>query len=119
MIEDLQIGNRNAVHDVLLLRDPDQAAEWKPIKQRHQIFRRHVNAAVRLRTPQSGFITETVDVNVAAVGIDIAATIEAWFQTFQPQDAMHNRSRSMALPGKPGDAPAAKDRSDGLAGADL
>ena len=49
---------------------PDERAGGEFVKQWHQVAGGNVNAAAGCRTPERGFIADSVDVNVAGVGID-------------------------------------------------
>ena len=78
-----------------------------------------MDATMRGGTAQCRFIRESMDVNVAGVGIHVAAAIEARLQTFQPQDAMGDGQTRCALPSQADGFAVAKHGADGMARANL
>src|SRR5438094_10066531 len=89
------------------------------IEQRNQILRRQMDAAARNRAPQSSFIAKAVNVDVATECIHRAAAVPAQLESFQPQDAMDNRTRGQPLPGQPDRLAVPKDGADRLTAADF
>src|SRR5437867_11576808 len=96
------------------LSNPDQRPNGQKIIKRNQIPSRHMDAAVRGGTAQSGFVAIAMDVDIAIEGVHIPAAVRARLQAFQPKDAMHNRSIRQPLPGQTDWFATAKDRADGM-----
>ena len=82
----------------LLPGNPHQSAHRQPFVERHQVRRRHVNAAARLRAAERRLVAETVDVNITLMRIDVAPAVESGLQPFQPENAMDNRALRLPEP---------------------
>lgn len=81
------------------LSNPHQSAARQFLEERNQIGVGEMNATARRRFTNRGLVTGAVDVNVARVGIDVPAPIDARFQPVQPQDTRGDFSIGHAFPG--------------------
>ena len=68
-------------------RDPNQRAAWQFVEERNQICVGQMDATVRRGTANRRLVAGAVNVNVARMGIHVAATVEAGFESFQPENA--------------------------------
>jgi hypothetical protein len=57
----------------------------------------HEHTAGAQGLADAGFVVGAVDVNVARIGIDIAARIDAGFQAAEPEDASGDEVGSVAV----------------------
>src|SRR5688500_4908260 len=74
---------------------------------------------MRGRLAEGKLVAETVNVDVTLEAIDIAPGIFAVLQTFEPQNAVGDRSLGHALPGEADRDATAKHRADHVAAADF
>lgn len=78
-----------------------------------------VDAAMGCRPAEGGFVGKTMDVNVPASGVDVAATIEFGFEAFEPEYAMGDRGFRKPVPRVADRDAGAKGGADGPTLADL
>ena len=92
-----------------MLGDPDERAYWQEVKKEYQLAHGNVNAAMRKWTAQGRLIAKTVNVDIAAKRIHISAPVSTRLQSFQPENAVDDRSIRQSLPGQANGLAASKD----------
>lgn len=78
-----------------------------------------MDAPVRGRASETGFVAGAVDVNVARERIDVLAAIEIRFESFEPKDACGDGRIRFALPSKSNGLATFENGADRPASSDL
>lgn len=99
--------------------DPDQRSGGDEIEQGDEVGGGEVDAAVGGGASETGFVGETVDVDVATEGVHVSAAVEAGFETFEPEDPVGDGGVGAPAPGEAYGLAGLEDRTDGPTGADL
>src|SRR5947209_2570956 len=107
------------IYSVLTLCNPHLRARGNAVEKGNQILRGYMNAAMGLRTAQSGFIAAPVDIDISVISVHFSPSVVAWLQAFQPEDAMDDGGVGQSLPSQANYLPTAKDRSRRLSAANF
>ena len=79
--------------------NPNQGATGQFVEKRNQIGVGQMDATARRGFANRRLVADAVEVNVAGMRIHVAATVEAGFESFQPQDAGGDFGFRHPLPG--------------------
>ena len=99
--------------------NPNQRPFGHAIEQWDQIICRQMDAATGRGPADSGFVAGAVEVNVTCMRIDIAAAIEAGFQSVEPQNSRRDFRERMSAPCEADRTPAFEDSANRPAAADF